>query len=150
MVDGNFQMEVRRGLVYPRETMLDNIQINALSYAMVKMDMVHENSKELKLKVPTDDTMLTLRVTVTRRVQWRRTSNSSFNVDHYYLAKYCSCFDIFSDTSVSISNLRAATSVPNSRATASVSNSKAAVKVSNSRAVAEASTSDSKYPAPYN
>jgi hypothetical protein len=143
-------MEVGRGLVYPREAMLDNIQINALSYAMVKMDMVHENSKKLKLKLPTDDTMLTLWVTVTRRVQWRRTSNSSFNVDHCYLAKYCSCFDIFSDTSVSISNLRAATSVPNSRATASVSNSKAAAKVSNLRAVAEASTSDSKYPVPYN
>jgi hypothetical protein len=66
-------MEVGRGLVYPRQTMLDNIQIDTSSYAMVKVDMVHENSKYLKLEVPPDNTMLTLWDTVTRWVQWRRT-----------------------------------------------------------------------------
>jgi hypothetical protein len=38
------------------------------------VDMVHENLKDLKLKMPPDDTTLTMRDVVTRRVQWRRTS----------------------------------------------------------------------------
>jgi translation initiation factor 2 alpha subunit (eIF-2alpha) len=67
-------MEVKRGLVYPHHIMLDDVQIYASSYAMVKVDMVHENSKYLKLEVPPDDTMLTLWDVVTRRVQWRMTS----------------------------------------------------------------------------
>jgi hypothetical protein len=54
--------------------MLDDIQINTSSYVMVKVDMVHDNSKDLKLKVPPDDTALIMRDAVTRRVQWRRTS----------------------------------------------------------------------------
>jgi hypothetical protein len=37
------------------------------------VDMVHENSKDLKLEMPPDDTTLTLWDIVTRRVQWRRT-----------------------------------------------------------------------------
>jgi predicted signal transduction protein with EAL and GGDEF domain len=41
---------------------------------VVKVDMVHENSKNLKLEVPPDDTMLTLQDAITKRVQWRRTS----------------------------------------------------------------------------
>jgi hypothetical protein len=67
-------MEVGRGLVYPRQTMLDDVEIDASSYAAVKVDMVHENSKDLKLKMPPDDTTLTMQNAVTRRVQWRRTS----------------------------------------------------------------------------
>jgi hypothetical protein len=39
---------------------------------------VHDNSKDLKLKVPLDDTTLTMRDAVTRRVQWSQTST---NVD---------------------------------------------------------------------
>jgi hypothetical protein len=57
--------------VYPRQTMLDDIQIDTSSYDMVKVDMVHDNSKDLKLEVPPDDTMLTMQDAVTRRVQWR-------------------------------------------------------------------------------
>jgi hypothetical protein len=34
-------MEVRRGLVYPRQTMLDDVQIDTSSYVVVKVDMVH-------------------------------------------------------------------------------------------------------------
>jgi hypothetical protein len=49
LVGGSFRMEVERWLVYPRQTMLDNVQIDASSYAMVKVDMVHENLKDLKL-----------------------------------------------------------------------------------------------------
>jgi hypothetical protein len=48
--------------------MLDGVQIDTSSYAMVKVDMVHDNSKDLKVKVPTDDTMLTMWDAVTRRV----------------------------------------------------------------------------------
>jgi hypothetical protein len=40
-------MEVGRGLVYPRQIMLDDNEINTSSYAVVKVDMVHENSKDL-------------------------------------------------------------------------------------------------------
>jgi hypothetical protein len=36
--------------------------------------MVHDNSKDLKLKIPPDDMTLTMRDAVTRRVQWRWTS----------------------------------------------------------------------------
>jgi hypothetical protein len=44
-------MEVGRGLVYPCQTMLDNGEINESSYAVVKVDMVYENLKDLKLEV---------------------------------------------------------------------------------------------------
>jgi hypothetical protein len=67
-------MEVGRGLVYPRQTILDDIEIDTSSYVVVKVDLMHENSKDMKLEVPPDDTMLTLWAAVTRRVKWRRTS----------------------------------------------------------------------------
>jgi hypothetical protein len=67
-------MEVGRELVYPHQTMLDDIENDVSSYAVVKVDMVHENSKDLKLEVPPDETTLTMRDVVTRRVQWRWTS----------------------------------------------------------------------------
>jgi hypothetical protein len=44
-------MEVRRGLVYPCQTMLDDVKIDTSFYVVVKVDMVHDNSKDLKLKV---------------------------------------------------------------------------------------------------
>jgi hypothetical protein len=53
--------------------MLIDIQIDAASYDVVKLDMVYENSKDLKLEVPLDDTTLALWDAVTRRVQWRWT-----------------------------------------------------------------------------
>jgi hypothetical protein len=49
--------------------MLVDIQINASSYDVVKVDMVYENSKDLKLKVPLDDTTLALWDAVTRRIR---------------------------------------------------------------------------------
>jgi hypothetical protein len=67
-------MEVKRGLVYPRQTILDDVQIDTSSYVVVKVDMVHDNSKDLKLEIPPDDTTLTIWDAVTRRVQWRWTS----------------------------------------------------------------------------
>jgi hypothetical protein len=54
--------------VYPCQTMLDDVQIDTSSYIVVKVDMVHENSNDLKLEVPLDDTTLTMRDTVTRMV----------------------------------------------------------------------------------
>jgi hypothetical protein len=36
--------------------------------------MVHDNSKDLKLEVPQDDTTLTMRDVVARRFQWRWTT----------------------------------------------------------------------------
>jgi hypothetical protein len=67
-------MKIGRGLVYPRYTMLDDVQIDTSSYVVVEVDMVHENSKDLKLKVPPDNTTLTMRDAVNRRIQWRWTS----------------------------------------------------------------------------
>jgi hypothetical protein len=64
-------MEVGRGLVYPHQTMLSDIQIDTSSYAMVKVDMVHDNSRDLKLKMPPDDMTLTMQDAITRRVHWR-------------------------------------------------------------------------------
>jgi hypothetical protein len=61
-------MEVGRGLVYPCQTMLDDIQINTSSFAVVKVDMMHDYSKDLKLKVSRDGTTLTMWDAVTRRV----------------------------------------------------------------------------------
>jgi hypothetical protein len=67
-------MEVGKGIIYPRMYTLDDIPIDSVSFAVVKVDMVHENVKNLNLEVAPDDTTLTLRDVVTRRVQWRRTS----------------------------------------------------------------------------
>jgi hypothetical protein len=61
-------MEVRKGLVYPYHTLLDDVQIDASAYAMVKVDMVHENAKNMNLELPPDSTMLTLWDVITRRV----------------------------------------------------------------------------------
>jgi hypothetical protein len=69
LVGGSFQIEVRRGLVYPHQTMFEDVQIDTSSNTMVKVDMVHDNSKDLKLEVPTDDTTLTMLDVVTRMVQ---------------------------------------------------------------------------------
>jgi hypothetical protein len=41
LVRGSFRMEVGRGLVYPRQTMLNDVEIDVSSYAMVKVDIVH-------------------------------------------------------------------------------------------------------------
>jgi hypothetical protein len=64
-------MVIGRGLVYPHQIKLDNIEIDTSSYAMVKVDMVHDNSKDLKLEVPPDNMTLTMRDAITRRIQWR-------------------------------------------------------------------------------
>jgi hypothetical protein len=42
---------------------------------MVKVNRVYENSKDLKLEVPPDEMMLTLRDAITRRVQWRTSTD---------------------------------------------------------------------------
>jgi hypothetical protein len=48
--------------------MLDNVTIDVSSYDMVKVDLVHENLKDLKQEVPLDDMMLTPTQAVSRRV----------------------------------------------------------------------------------
>jgi hypothetical protein len=62
-------MEVGKGIVYPRMNSLDDIPIDSVSFAVVKVDMMHENAKNLNLEVAPDDTTLTLRDAMTRRVQ---------------------------------------------------------------------------------
>jgi hypothetical protein len=68
LVRRSFQMEVWRGLVYTRQTIFNDVQINTSSYAVVKVDIVHDNLKDLELEVPLDDTTLTMWDAVTRRV----------------------------------------------------------------------------------
>jgi hypothetical protein len=77
MVGGSYRMEVGKGLVYPYQSLLDNVQIEASTYAVVKVDMVRENMKNMKLEMPPDDTMLTMCDAITRRIQWR----TSIDVD---------------------------------------------------------------------
>jgi hypothetical protein len=64
----SYQMEVGRGLVYPHQIMLNYVQINTSSDAVIRVDMVLDNLKDLKLEVPADDTMLTMQDAVARRV----------------------------------------------------------------------------------
>jgi hypothetical protein len=61
-------MEFGKCIIYPKMYTLDDVLIDSVRFAMVKVDMVHENAKNLNLKVSPDDTTLTLRDTVTRRV----------------------------------------------------------------------------------
>jgi hypothetical protein len=42
--------------------MLNDIQIDTSSYVVVKVDMVHDYSKDLKLEVSPDDMTLTMRM----------------------------------------------------------------------------------------
>jgi hypothetical protein len=68
MVRGRYSMEDGKGLVYPHQNLLDDIQIDTSTYVVVKVDMVHENAKNMKLEVPSDDTILTLWDAITTRV----------------------------------------------------------------------------------
>jgi hypothetical protein len=67
-------MEVGKGIVYLRMYTLDDVSVDSVSFAVVKVDMVQENMKNLNLEVAPDDTTLTLRDAVTRRVKWWTTS----------------------------------------------------------------------------
>jgi hypothetical protein len=71
---GNYRMEARKGIIYLIMYTLDDVPIDRISFVVFKVDMVHENTKNLNLEVAPDDTTLTLRDAMTRRVQWRRTS----------------------------------------------------------------------------
>jgi hypothetical protein len=63
--------------VYPHQAMLDDVHINNGTYAVVKVDMVYVNAKNMKLEVPPDNTTLTLQDAINRRVMWM----SSIDVD---------------------------------------------------------------------
>jgi hypothetical protein len=67
-ISGGYQMEVGKGIVYPRMYTLDDVLIDRVSFVVFKVDMMHENVKNLNLEVPLDDTTLTLQDAVTRRV----------------------------------------------------------------------------------
>jgi hypothetical protein len=59
-ISGDYRMEVRKSIVYPRMYTLDDVPIDSVSFPMVKVDMVRENVKNLNLEVAPDDTTLTL------------------------------------------------------------------------------------------
>jgi hypothetical protein len=73
-ISGDYRMEVGKSIIYPRMYTLNDVPNDSVSFAVVKVDMVHENAKNLNLEVPPDDMTLTPRDVVTRMVQWRRTS----------------------------------------------------------------------------
>jgi hypothetical protein len=134
-------MEVRRGLVYPHQTLLDDIQIDASAYAMVKVDMVYENSKNLKLEVPSDDMTLTLRDAITKRVPWR----TSIDVDP---SATTSVSATASQPNTTLASIFPNTTKPETNSAMSVPNSRAVVSVSNSRVVVPVSTLELETPLP--
>jgi hypothetical protein len=67
-ISGDYRMEVGKGIVYPRVYTLEDVPIDSVNFAIVKVDMVHENAKNLNLEVAPDDTTLTPWDAVTRRV----------------------------------------------------------------------------------
>jgi hypothetical protein len=44
-ISGDYRMEVRKGIIYPRMYTLDDVPIDSVSFVVVKVDMVHENAK---------------------------------------------------------------------------------------------------------
>ena len=62
-----FRMEVGKGLVYLDVGLLDYVLIRP-EFVVVKVDMVHENKKNLKLEATPDDMTITLQNAVYRRV----------------------------------------------------------------------------------
>jgi hypothetical protein len=67
-ISGDYRMDVGKGIVYPRMYTLDDAPIDNISFAVVKVDMVHENANNLNLEVAPGDMTLTLRDAMTRRV----------------------------------------------------------------------------------
>jgi hypothetical protein len=134
-------MEVGKGLVHPCQTMLDDIEIDASSYAMVKVDMVHKNLKDLKLEVPLDDMTLTLRDAVTRRVQWRMTS---IDVDPSVatLALNIASQPNITPASILLTHTHLCLQFESSHVRLKFESA----SISNSRAVTSVSTSDLEYP----
>jgi hypothetical protein len=122
-------MEVGKGLVYLHQTLLDDVHIDASTYDVVKVDMVHENAKNMKLEVPPVDTMLTLRDAITRRVQWIQT---------YIDVAVASTWTTTSQSNSAPGSIFPETTGPD-----------AVASVSNSRAVMSVFTSDLKNPTPY-
>jgi hypothetical protein len=60
MVRGIYRMEIGKGLLHPHQTLLNDVQIDASTYVVGKVDMVHENAKNMKMEVPPYHTSLTL------------------------------------------------------------------------------------------
>jgi hypothetical protein len=59
-ISGGYRMEVGKCIIYLRMYTLYDVPIDSVSFAVVKVDMVHENTNKLNLEVPPDDTTLTL------------------------------------------------------------------------------------------
>jgi hypothetical protein len=67
-ISGDYRMEVGKGIIYPRMYTLDDVPIDSVSFVVVMVDVVYENVKNSNLEVAPNDTTLTLRDAVTRRV----------------------------------------------------------------------------------
>jgi hypothetical protein len=59
-IPGDYRMEVGKGIIYPSMYTLDEVLMDNVNSAVVKVDMVHENMNNLNLEVAPDDTTLTL------------------------------------------------------------------------------------------
>ena len=66
-------MEVAKGTVYPNVTTIyDSVPVGP-DFAVVRIDVVHENSMDVQLEVQPDDLTRTLRDSQYTQLQWRRT-----------------------------------------------------------------------------
>jgi hypothetical protein len=90
MVGGNYRMEVGKGLVYAHQALLDDVQMDSMTYVVVKVDMVYENAKNMKLEVPPNDMMLALWDAITKRVRWMK---SAIDVNPSTIASASSSMD---------------------------------------------------------
>ncbi|KAG2561432.1 hypothetical protein PVAP13_8KG213701 [Panicum virgatum] len=68
---GGYQMEVAKGLVYPQQTILHSVLI-LFGYAVVKVEMVIDDAKDIELVPPPNDEIRTLGEAILQRIQWKR------------------------------------------------------------------------------
>jgi len=68
---GGYQIEVARGLVYPKQTELHTVPILD-EHVVVKVEYVHMNFDDHVLKPPPNDETLTLGQALMQRIQWNR------------------------------------------------------------------------------
>jgi len=68
---GGYQMAVAKGLVYPQQTILRSVPI-LFGYAVVKVEMVIDDAKDIELVPLPNDEIRTLGEAILQRIQWKR------------------------------------------------------------------------------
>lgn len=68
---GGYQMKVAKGLVYPQQTILHSVPI-LFGYAVVKVEMVIDDAKDIELVPLPNDEIRTLGEAILQRIPWKR------------------------------------------------------------------------------